>query len=146
MQANLEPVMTDTDLDLETEVRDALDQLDILKGSEAQVAVEVKDSLVTLRGNVQSPMSCVEVEWAAAAVPGVMGVTNMLVDDAELSRRVAMALAYDPRTAAIQPGYEVAPMFGHIQIIGKFSDEQAAAVAAVGEAVPEVRSLKLKRL
>ena len=146
MLANLEPVMTDTDLDLETEVRDAIDQLDIIKGSEAQVVVEVKDSLVTLRGNVQSPMSCVEIEWTAAAVPGVKGVTNMLVDDAELSRRVATALAYDPRTAAIQPGYEVTPMFGHVLIIGKFSDEQAAAVTAVAAAVPDVRSVKIKRL
>ncbi|MEP7357255.1 MAG: BON domain-containing protein, partial [Anaerolineales bacterium] len=91
--------MTDTDLDLEAQVREAIDQLDILNGTRARVDLAVKDGHVTLHGNVQSPMSCVEVEWAAAAVPAVKGVTNMLVDDAELSRRVATALAYDPRTA-----------------------------------------------
>ena len=146
MQVNLEPVITDMDLDLEAQVRDAVDQLDILNGTQARVDIEVKDAHVTIRGNVQSPMSCVEVEWAAAAVAGVNGVTNLLVDDAELSRRVATALAYDPRTSAIPPGYEVTPMFGHIVIIGKFADAQAGAVLAVAQAVPDVRSVTIKRL
>jgi osmotically-inducible protein OsmY len=146
MQVNLEPVITDTDLDLEAQVRDAIDQLDILNGTQARVDIAVKDAHVTIRGNVQSPMSCVEVEWAAAAVAGVQGVSNLLVDDAELSRRVATALAYDPRTGSIPPGYEVTPMFGHIGVIGKFSDEQAAAVLAVAQSVPDVRSVTIKRL
>ena len=146
MQVTLEPVMTDTDLDLEAEVRDAVDQLDILNGTQARVDIEVKDSHVTIHGNVQSPMSCVEVEWAVAAVPGVSGVTNLLVDDAELSRRVATVLAYDPRTSAIPPGYEVTPIFGHIVIIGKFTDEQAGAVLAVAQAVPDVLAVTIKRL
>ena len=69
-----------------------------------------------------------------------------LIEDAELSRRVATALAYDPRTSSIPPGYEVTPVFGHIVVIGKFTDAQAAAVLAVAQAVPEVRSVTLKRL
>ncbi len=146
MQVTLEPVMTDTDLDLEAEVREAVDQLDILNGTQARVDIEVKDVHVTIRGNVQSPMACVEVEWAVAAAPGVKGVTNLLVDDAELSRRVATALAYDPRTSAIPPGYEVTPIFGNIVIIGKFTDEQAGAVLAVTQAVPDVLSVTIKRL
>jgi hypothetical protein len=146
MDVNLEPALTDMDLDLDAVVRDTLDQLDILKGSEAKVRVAVKDGHVTLHGNVQSPMSCIEVEWAAASVPGVKGVTNELADDATLSRRVATALAYDPRTASIPPGYEVTPMFGHVLIIGKFSDDQAAAVTAVTQAVPDVLSVKIRRL
>ena len=146
MQVTLEPVITDSDLDLEAQVRDAVDQLDILNGTQARVDLKVNDGHVTIRGNVQSPMSCVEVEWAVAAVAGVKGVTNLLVDDAELSRRVATALAYDPRTGAIPPGYEVTPMFGHIVVIGKFSDEQAGAVLAVAQAVPDVRSVAIKRL
>jgi hypothetical protein len=146
MQVTLEPAITDTDLDLEAQVRDAIDQLDILNGTQARVDIEVKDGHVTLRGNVQSPMSCVEVEWAAAAVPGVMSVTNLLADDGTLSRRVATALAYDPRTSAIPPGYEVTPMFGHTLLIGKFTDEQAGALMAVSQAVPDVLSVKIKRL
>jgi hypothetical protein len=146
MEVNLEPVTTDTDLDLEAQVRDAIDQLDILNGTQARVDIEVKDGHVTVRGNVQSPMACVEVEWVTAAVPGVKGVTNMLVDDAELSRRVATALAYDPRASSIPPGYEVTPVFGHIVVIGKFGDEQASAVLAVAQDVPDVRSVVIKRL
>ena len=86
------------------------------------------------------------MEWAAADVPGVQGVTNMLADDGTLSRRVANALAYDPRTTAIPPGYEVTPIFGHTVLIGKFTDEQARAVEAVSLAVPDVLSVKIKRL
>jgi len=146
MQVSLEPVITDTDLDLEAQVRDAIDQLDILNGTQARVDIAVKDGHVTLRGNVQSPMSCVEVEWAAAAVPGGKGVTNLLVDDAELSRRVATALAYDPRTSAIPPGYEVTPVFGHVVLIGKFTDDQASAVQAVVQGLPDARSVTIRRL
>jgi osmotically-inducible protein OsmY len=146
MQVTLEPVITDTDLDLEAQVRDAIGQLDILNGTQARVDIEVKDGHVTIRGNVQSPMSCVEVEWLAAAVPGVKGVTNLLVDDAELSRRVATALAYDPRTSAIPPGYEVTPVFGHVVLIGKFTDDQASAVQAVVQGLPDARSVTIRRL
>jgi BON domain-containing protein len=146
MQVELEPTITDTDLDLEAQVRDAIDQLDILNGTQARVDIAVKDAHVTLRGNVQSPMSCVEVEWAAAAVPGVKGVSNMLADDGTLSRRVATALAYDPRTTAIPPGYQVTPMFGHTLLIGKFTDAQASAVLAVSQSVPDVLSVRIKRL
>ena len=146
MQANLEPVMTDTDLDLEARLRDVIEGLDGLQGTQARLEIDVQDGHVTLRGNVQSPMTCVEAEWAASAVPGVKGMSNLIVDDAALSRRVATALAYDARTAAIPPGYEVTPVFGHIVIIGKFTDEQAAAVTAVAQAVPDVRSVMLKRL
>ena len=44
MQVTLEPVITDTDLDLEAQVQEAIDQLDILNGTQARVDLEAKDS------------------------------------------------------------------------------------------------------
>ena len=67
MDANHALVRTDQDLDLHAEVRQVLNNHDIVRGSRAEVDVEVADGHVTLRGAVQSPMAAVEVERAVAA-------------------------------------------------------------------------------
>ena len=146
MEVILSPAQTDADLDLEGQVRDSVNKLDFLNGTRAWVNIDVADGHVTLRGNVQSPMSAVEVERAAAEVAGVKSVTGLVVDDATLSRRVAESLARDPRTSAIPPGYEVTVMFGYITLIGRFTEEQALAAQAVSQAVPDVRGVHVKRL
>jgi osmotically-inducible protein OsmY len=135
---------TDVDVDLGAAVREALDALDFVRASRAEVAVKVENAHITLAGYVQSPMALVEAERAAESVPGVAGVTNLLIDDGSLARQVAEALATDARTRAIAPGYEVTVVFGYLTLIGRFTDEDARAAQAVAEAVPGVRRVTLK--
>jgi osmotically-inducible protein OsmY len=89
-------------------------------------------------------MMAADVERAAAEVPGVTQVTNLLVDDGTLSRQIAEALATDPRTQAIPPGYEVNPIFGHVFLVGRFTPDEARAVMAVAQSLPGVRSVNVK--
>ena len=146
MEANLAPAVLDTDLDLTERVSDALNALDVLRGSRARVEVLVTNAHVTLEGILQSPMAAVEVERAAAEVPGVAGVTNHLIDDGTLSRRVAEAMAKDPRTAAVGPGYEVTSVFGRVVLIGYFTPEQSRVLVVVCQSVPGVRAVVVKAL
>jgi osmotically-inducible protein OsmY len=146
MDSNLAPASTDIDLDLTERVSGAINALDVLRGTRAHVAVTVTNGHVTLDGVVQSPMAAVEVERAAAAAPGAAGLTSRLTDDASLSRRVAEALATDPRTAAIPPGYRVVSVFGTMWLVGYFTPEQSQALAAVCRGVPGVRTVTIKAL
>ena len=146
MEIETTPAGTDLDNDIEAEVTDAVMALDAVRPSAAVVNVDVRAGLVTLTGYVQSPMAAVEVERAAAEVPGVTGVANNLIDDGSLSRLVAEVLATDPATRDIPPGYEVAPTFGYLRLVGYFSREQADALAAVIQAIPGVRGLQVVSL
>jgi hypothetical protein len=89
-------------------------------------------------------MVAVEVERAAAGLPGVMGVTNLVADDGTLSRAVAEALATDPRTRDIPPGNEVTVVFGHVTVIGRLTNEEARNVMAVAQGTAGVRSVNVK--
>ncbi|MCC6189314.1 MAG: BON domain-containing protein [Anaerolineales bacterium] len=144
MDATLAPVRADQDLDLYAQVHDVLNNFDLVRGSRADVEVEVADGHVTLRGAVQSPMAAVEVGRAVAELPGLTGLTNLLVDDGTLSRDVAEALATDPRTEAIPPGYQVTSVFRHVTLAGRFTNDEARAVLAVAQAVPGVRAARVK--
>lgn len=144
MDAEATPTTADRDLDLDAALTEMLYQMDGLAGTRAEVQVEVADGHVTLRGNVQSPMVAVEVERAVAGLPGVTGVTNWLADDGTLSRAVAEALATDPRTSAIPPGNEVTVVFGHVTVIGRFTDDEARHVMAVAQGAAGVRSVNVK--
>ena len=146
MESNLAPADTDLDLDLQERVNNAIHTLDVLRGSRAQVTVTVSGGQVTLSGVLQSPMAAAEVAHAAAEVAGSLPVVNHLLDDATLSSRVAEALATDPRTAAISPGYQVAAMYGHLVLIGNFSAAQAQALQAVAAGVPGARSVTVQTL
>lgn len=144
VDANSTTTLTDRDLDLLAAIHDNLNQLDLVRSSRAQVAVQVAAGQVTLTGAVQSPMVAVEVERAVAEVPGVESLDNQLVDDGTLSRQIAEELATDPRTAAIPPGYEVTSVFAQVTLIGRFTDLEAQAVMAVTHAVPGVRGVNVK--
>jgi osmotically-inducible protein OsmY len=144
MDAEATPTLADRNLDLDAALTDMLYQMDGLAGTRADVQVEVADGHVTLRGWVQSPMTAVEVERAVADTPGVTGVSNLLTDDASLSRVVAEALATDARTRAIPPGNEVTVVFGHVTVIGQFNDETARQVMEVTQGVAGVRSVNVK--
>jgi osmotically-inducible protein OsmY len=144
MEANLALVSPDRDLDLHAAVHEVLNGLDGVRGTRAVIEVEVVNGHVTLRGAVQSPMAAVEIERAVAEVPGLAGLTSLLVDDGTLSRDVAEALATDARTQAIPPGFEVTSLFGHVTLVGRFTDDEARAAMAVTQAVPGVRGVNVK--
>ena len=144
VDTNAPSTLSDRDLDLTAAIHDVLNQLDLVRGSRARVSVQVNGGQVTLTGAVQSPMVAVDVERAVADVPGVEQVINDLVDDGTLVRDVAEALATDPRTQAIPPGYEVTSVFAQVTLIGRFTDAEGQAVMAVTQAVPGVRSVNVK--
>jgi osmotically-inducible protein OsmY len=144
MVSDLASVSNDVDLDIQSEVNDALMALDFIGASRAEVSAHVTHGHVTLDGYVQSPMAVVEAGRAAEAVPGITGVTNRLVDDATLSRRVAEILSTDPATLDIPPGYEVSATFGFVRVVGRFDEDQARRILAVTETIPGVRRVTLK--
>ena len=146
MESNLAPANADLDLDLQERVTDAIQSLDVLRGSRTQVMVTVRGGQVTLAGVLQSPMAVAEVAHAAAEVAGSLPIVNHLTDDATLSSQVAEALSTDPRTAAISPGYQAASMYGHLTLIGNFNAAQAQALEAVAHGLPGVRSVTVQTL
>ena len=146
MESNLARANADLDLDLQERVTDAIQSLDVLRGSRTQVAVTVNGGQVTLAGVLQSPMAVAEVVHAAAEAAGNLPVVNHLIDDASLSSRVAEALSTDPRTAAISPGYQVASMYGRLTLIGYFNAAQSQALEAVAHGLPGVRSVTVQTL
>lgn len=144
VDTNAASTLSDQNLDLTAAIHDVLNQVDVLRGSRARVSVQVNGGQVTLTGAVQSPMAAVDVERAVADVPGVEQVLNDLVDDGTLVRDVAEALATDPRTQAIPPGYEVTAVFAQVTLIGRFTNAEAQAVMAVTQAVPGVAGVNVK--
>jgi osmotically-inducible protein OsmY len=104
----------------------------------------VKDGFVTLAGLVPSVFAASEAERAARAVPGVVGVANHLLDDGSLTRRVAHALATDPRTRSIPPGYRVTCFYGRVVLVGNLDEEVTrTAVVEVCKSVEGVRDVKV---
>ena len=79
-------------------------------------------------------------------MPGVSSVTSHVVDDATLTRRVAEALSKDERTSAIPPGYRVSSVFGHLTLVGYFTEGQSRAVLAVCQSVKGTRTVNVKAL
>ena len=140
------PAASDRDIDLEAEVCQAIMALDGLRPTHAEVSVSVRDGHVTLTGIVQSPMQVVEIEHTAAAVPGVTGVTNHVLDDGSLDRQIAEALAADPRTRDVPPGYRVNSLFGYVTITGRFTVAQARDVITIAQAIPGVRTVNVKAI
>ena len=144
MKATSLPTTVNTDLDIEAAVTNAILKLDALRPTSAEVTVSLTNGQVTLTGIVPSRMTAAQVERAARAVPGVVGVSNQLADDGSLTLLVAHALATDPRTRSIPPGYRVICVFGHVTLVGKLADEQMCnAAIEVCQSVSGVRSAKI---
>ena len=144
MEATALPTTLSTDVDLEAEVTRAILELDALRPTPAEVNVGVAQGQVTLTGIVPSRMIAAEVERVARGVPGVSSVSNRLLDDGSLTLRVAHALATDPRTRTIPPGYRVLCVFGHVTLVGRFGDKAQRPVAVeVAQSVMGVRSAKI---
>jgi len=81
------------DEDIGAEVRQALseDRL-LLPDDRRSLAVEVANGVVHLQGNVRKKEAKKRAEQVAAALPGVVGVRNDVVDDLSLEQTIAQAL------------------------------------------------------
>jgi osmotically-inducible protein OsmY len=144
MEATPIPTDLSTDLDIEAAVTRAVLELDALRPTPSEVNVRVANGQVTLTGIVPSPMLAAEAERVARHLPGVVGVKNELLDDGTLTLRVAQALATDPRTRNIPPGYRVMSVFGRVTVVGRFADEGTqAALVEVCQSVSGVRGAKI---
>ena len=144
MEATALPTTVNTDLDIEAEVTNDILEMDALRATPAEVNVSLTNGQVTLTGIVPSRMIAAEVERVARSIPGVASVSNHLLDDGSLTLLVAHALATDPRTRSIPPGYRVICVFGHVTLVGKLADEptrHAAMEVCLG--VSGVRSAKV---
>jgi osmotically-inducible protein OsmY len=135
------------DVDVEADTWRAIYALDTVNSTDADVDVSVTSGQVTLSGYMRTEMLTVVIERAVHGVTGARSVVNHLVDDGSLIRRVAQALALDPRTRAIPPGYQVMSSLGYATVVGNFADAAArAALTEVGQAVPGVRSVTIKSI
>jgi hypothetical protein len=132
------------DMDIEADARQVISQLDGANSVGLDVDVSVLEGQVTLSGYMRSEMIGPGIEQAVRAVPGTRRVLNHLFDDSSLVRRLATALAVDPRTRAISPGYQVVSALGHTMVVGNFTNEAEAAVRQVCAGVAGVRSVLIR--
>lgn len=136
------PAMTEpavSDLDLRSIIEEALWSLDSIRVSKPAIEVSVANGHATVSGIVASPMMREQIEEVLSGLP----VTIAVMDDAAIQNAVAYALAMDPRTASIPPGYRVTPYNGHIHVKGKLTPEEAEAAWAVASAVKGVRGVTI---
>jgi len=135
------PTHSSSDMDTEAEVTRAIYSLDNVRPTRSEVVISATRGQVLLTGYVPTEMIATE------AVPGVVGVSNQLVDDTSLTRRVAEALATDSRTRAIPPGYQVTSTVGYVTVVAEgFDEAQRAETTEVCQSVTGVRGVKVKVL
>lgn len=105
-----------------------------------EIAVAVRDGIVTLSGYTSTLVSKARAEEIARHVPGVLGVENHLVADSDLVDSVAQALAQDARMSG-QPLY-VRAHHGVITLTGQVNSADVRMAAEQCAArVPRVRAV-----
>lgn len=116
-----------SDLDLRRTIEEALWSLDSIRVSKPLLEVNVSEGRGTLSGIVASPMMREQIEEVLGGLP----VTLDLLDDAAIQYAAAYALATDPHTASIPPGYRLTVHNGRVHVKGKLTAEQIGAVRDV---------------
>jgi osmotically-inducible protein OsmY len=124
-----------SDLDLRTNIEDLLWSLDSIRVTKPQLQVAAHNGQATVSGVVNSPMMRAEITEALQGWP----VELFILDDAAIQNAAAYALAMDARTSAIGPGYRVQSHDASVDIMGKFTSEEAQAIR---EVVGEVAGVK----
>jgi hypothetical protein len=124
-----------SDLDLRTAVENALWSLDSIRVTKPALTVAAHNGQATVSGVVNSPMMKSEIAEALRGWP----VELFVLDDAAVQNAAAFALAMDARTSAIGPGYRVQSHNGQVDVMGKFTPDQAQAVR---EVIIEVAGVK----
>jgi osmotically-inducible protein OsmY len=109
------------------------------------IAIHARDGVVWLRGHVSSDGKRRRADEVLWGLDGLLELHNELVTDTALAAAVAMALAYDPRTArqriGVYPYLGVMRLRGIVQTATAHADawEIAAAVPLVRQVVNELR-------
>jgi osmotically-inducible protein OsmY len=109
------------------------------------ITIHARDGVVWLRGHVSSDGKRRRADEVLRGLDGLLELHNELVTDTALAAAVAMALAYDPRTARQRIG--VYPCLGLMRLRGIVRTptahagawEIAAAVPLVKQVVNELR-------
>ena len=130
------------DEDIWAEVRQALseDRL-LLPDDRRSLAVEVANGVVHLQGNVRKKEAKERAEQVAAALPGVVGVRNDVVDDLSLEQTIAQALERAGlfRDATVQ----ARSALGEVTLFGRAASARVAdEVLRVASGVPGVRGVR----
>jgi len=128
-----------SDLDLRTNIEDLLWSLDSIRVTKPQLQVAAHNGQATVSGVVNSPMMRAEITEALQGWP----VELFILDDAGLQNTAAYALAMDPRTSAIGPGYRVQSHDASVDVMGKFTPEQAQAIREVISEVAGVKAVAI---
>ncbi len=128
-----------SDLDLRTNIEDALWTLDSIRVTKPALTVAAHNGQATVTGVVNSPMMRAEIQEALHGWP----VELFILDDATIQTNAAYALATDARTSAINLGYRVLSHDGNIDVMGKFTPEQAQALRDVAGEVTGVKSVTI---
>jgi osmotically-inducible protein OsmY/sporulation protein YlmC with PRC-barrel domain len=110
------------------------------KGDVANMRVTVNRGVATLSGHVVRSSDKAQAEATACEVPGVTGVVNHLVVDAELMIDVAQALGNDQQTANEQ--IQVNVHHGVVYLGGTVNRAAVRAAAVqVAARIPQVRGI-----
>ncbi len=128
-----------SDLDLREQIEEALWSVDSIRVSKPVLEVKAEGGHATVSGIVGSPMMREQIEEVLSGLP----VTISLADDAGIQYAAAYALAMDPRTSAIPPGYRLSSYNGHVYVTGKFTSEQVEAIKAVVGGVKAARAVSI---
>ena len=128
-----------SDLDLRTNIEDLLWSIDSIRVTKPQLQVAAHNGQATVSGVVTSPMMRAEITEALQGWP----VELFILDDAAIQNTAAYALAMDARTSAIGPGYRVQSHDASVDIMGKFTPEQAQAIRDVVGEVAGVKAVAI---
>jgi osmotically-inducible protein OsmY len=108
------------------------------------ITIHARDGVVWLRGHVSSDGKRRRTDEVLWGLDGLLELHNELVTDTDLAAAVAMALAYDPRTAreriGVYPSLGVMRLRGIVRTPGAHAGawEIAAAVPLVKQVVNEL--------
>jgi osmotically-inducible protein OsmY len=104
------------------------------------ITIHARDGVVWLRGHVSSDGKRRRTDEVLWGLDGLLELHNELVTDTDLAAAVAMALAYDPRTARERIG--VYPSLGVMRLRGIVRTPTAQAGAwEIAAAVPLVKQV-----
>lgn len=129
------------DADLAYRAHEALEGVGPLTEDDIRfLRVDVGDGVATVTGHIRFRSWADRVQDEIAAIPGVLGVENLLVCDDELGQEVASALVAVPHTHAFS--FACTVHYGVVELHGRAGDaETAEAAAEMAAHIPMVRGV-----
>ncbi len=126
---------------LYSRVRQTLLQYEPLRASHAAIEIDVQGRMVRLHGRVRTIAQKIVAEALVKRMSDVEMLSNELISDAEVTREVANALAYDERTAPYVIRVDVRHGVAHL--LGEVPNEETRRVAGeVAARAPHVADVR----